>query len=921
MASPAAAAIHLSRRDIKSTSSAAHGGLLVYPYSSKKAKQRVAVGDRTGAVSVFSIGKRLDEVPVFNTVESDMAISGGGGGSAQSPSKKQPLSCATLFTDQLFCVRGSVVDAYSRKGKHFFSVDTNATERIHSVAVHTPFFFISGEYMVTAFKESKELSLFMAPDRVREMVAFPVKSALAKADLLLTDYMVCLGCNDRTIRVVRGKEMVEELACEAAVTALFFDETQRRLYYGTEIGSIGVFDVVGDQTLRRRCSYLPNSGGSGGMAAAASSSSPAATSAAVTCLALFDVNMDDRPEVLAGFDDGTVQVFAVIESSSASPSLPTSPPTTNSVGGTSELQSVWSGGVGEKVVSIAGGCVTLGPAQPDVLVHCFSGQLSAFTLDLADANAHSLEAVEAAEAARRQREQQEAVAAKRADTAADIDRLQGAIAVAAGHLARETGAAARRAPLVAVASTFTATVGLRAVDQTAMMALVVDADVPLECAILRSTAADVTFFGTDSTQVTMQAHHSYSPQQGGGGQGSSSPSSPRGSNSNSNGTSGISGSGTATKSLALALPLQQQHNNSGGGGSKRLEALLWADDEGHADVISVTLYATQAPRTAQVKSVLLCALPLYHRIGSLGSHFDSSIEMQLGLSRVTVAGAFTARQAAEWLSRLLADLSEAPSAATQRLLEESVSRPLCFYSAFLGTVFSVEFTAGDYTGTGAVAGGASSDSVLTLSSDSPSALLTARRHLVRNASAVGVSVRTRDAVLFGSAVRRLARLAPLMERCAAATREAELLGGLRELQGADTDLTFLPAGHQRLLQSAEAVAAEAARQAQQLAFLRRAVVALYDSLVQFRAHVPPLATAAAREVLEAAACGAGYSAAGLGRLFFPRGEDVAERDAILAEAARRQEQQQPQLAAGSAGLGNSSSTPELSGVSDLSDGE
>ncbi|KAG5473728.1 hypothetical protein LSCM1_04358 [Leishmania martiniquensis] len=791
-------ALSFKRKAITETASAAHGCLLVYPVS-RKSKQRVAVGDCTGLFKVFSVGRRLEPVVAFETPETALQTGEGGAGK-----QMRAITAATLFSDQLFYMQGSLLHAYSRKGKPFFTVDTNVTEKVHSLTIDTPFIFLAGDFMVTTMRETKEIGFFLSPDRVNDMCAYVVPSSMAcESERQLSDYVCCLACNDRVLRLVRENRLAEEINCEAALTTVVYHSVPRLLFYGTQSGSIGVMAVTQSGALRKVGAHMPD--GPGGL---------------ITSLGLADVNADGQDELLVGYDDGTVRVFVVQLSDCFS-----------AIGMEAvQLAPVWAGSVGERVMSVAGGIITHTAAQPDVLVHTFSGQVIAFTLDT-DGPKEDIQAAAAESAAR-----QTALIAKQQDTQGEIEQLRVLITQRTRELSeapvlREMG----EASVLTVSASFKVSVTLAPVEGSPMLSLVVSADAPLLGMLVECSAA-LTFAPTESAavkaRVTATDGAALMP------------------------TSSQSFTAAVGSSITIATVTPAQR------GSKRLEVHMYVD-EGVAGTLRATVYSAQAPRTAQVKYIPLCALPLYERLPS-GNISVLPRDVVQSMSRLIVLGDFKGQDALVWLGQLVPGMADVPRSA------EECQRFL-FTSRFLGSVLTVDIEGDQDDGNGSRA---------IFACDSLVPLATVKRHILQVCAEHGFHISTREHILCQTVFHQLQQLYPLMSSLSSIQRRWQLLQGLRELQGAETNLSFLPHLFQELLASAEEVQAEA--EAQQEGYLKRAVAALYRSFVYFKGHAP-LFNEAIRVQLEAASCSLSFDPALLEKIMYPG--DTTLQEAAAAEVA------------------------------------
>ncbi|ORC90125.1 uncharacterized protein TM35_000091750 [Trypanosoma theileri] len=584
--------IQLIRKEITSVASTSQRCMVVYPLG-KKSRQRVGIGEKTGAVTVFSLGKTMERVLAFET-----------------PPQNRPVSCATIYEDQIFFVHGSVLDAYSRKGKLFFSFDTNVTEVIHTVFVSTPFIITCGSFMVTGFREAKELGFYMAPDRINAMVAFISTTALtiSRDERAFADYCYILGCNDRTLRMLRSHKPVVEVQCKAPVSSLYFSEASHKVYYGTSAGSLGCMDVRNnDFSLSRDFSYIPDD-----------------RQAAVTALSVFDINMDKREELLVGRQDGSVQVFYIHRENEIS---------------SGQVVCIWSGNADESVLSIAGGFITHAN-RPDVLVHSFSGRITAFSLKEGDRITGGGDAASVPTTAAVDSEENK-IEIQINDIRGEIAALKQAIVAKTNELAERTGTKGTGTSLLAVSSTFTVKVTLSQQKDSPALLLMIESDTPIDCATIQSEV-QLHFVETSSAEVVVQEE--------------------------------IPQNNPLTKTLAIVRPLESRKYSC--------SATFWMPD-GQWGLLKITILGALAPRTAQVKFVQLRPLPLYAHVG--GNDKDSSTT-GLATSTMEVGGDFTAREMHGWLLMLLS--------GTPELYQSKVST-LRFENTFTHDTLEVKYADGN----------------------------------------------------------------------------------------------------------------------------------------------------------------------------------------------------------------------------------
>lgn len=603
--------VKYNRNDLHSVGTTNGGCLVVYPQT-KKARQRVGVGDASGSAVVFSVGKHHELKEEFKT-----------------PPMAKPISRMTLYQDQLFTMNGATLNAYTRKGKNFFGFDSNLTETVKSLAIETPYIYGGGEYVLTTFQESKELGFYMAPDKINEMLAMP---STGEPNTACDAY---LGCQDRYIRVIRDNKQIAEGSCESALTALTFakdpsNAKRREIIYGTAAGSIGAYSLTV---------------GGGGDVTRKYAAVPASRAAAVTCVATCDVNADGMPHIVVGRDDGSVEFHAVgasgggnmLEGDEASHPAP-----------------IWRANVSETVTGIAVGAVT-GSELDEIVLSTYSGKVISFSqseagvsvivpsamtakVDVTTAKAAVVarpsDTAEADRAA-----SQEVLAAKVKEVQKEMEAMKSQLEARQKEYATLVHGlnAGPNKQSVAVASEFHVRAKW-ALEGSACLGLVLEVDAPIDTVCLRSDVALELFDEVDREAANIVVSMG-SPQLQTGASTLS--------------TSNSSGGGGAEPNLNAE------------GGSKMLCVVRPSDSsatrievqfrplEGTPGEISAFITPKLTPRTAQLKTFPVHALCLHQRIAG-----DEVAWETLPMSVLKMTGPFTARDVHGWLFSLLPDVPE-----------------------------------------------------------------------------------------------------------------------------------------------------------------------------------------------------------------------------------------------------------------------
>ncbi|CAM9601029.1 unnamed protein product, partial [Chrysoparadoxa australica] len=319
-----------------------HKHTLVLLPAGKKGRQKIVVGDDSGVIQAFEM-KKGEAVPIFKHTDlqghkvwvgelTDLitAVALGGGEGKQ---------------DKVFATQGSHIVGLSKKGKEFFKLTSSLSETIHTMAVGQTQIWTGCEYIYNMYDDGEDAGFVMCPDRVLSLAVDP------------RDLTTMLGCKDRCIRVVKGSEVLAEVATGSPVGALLSYLRECTLtylptwadgaVYGTDDGTIG---------------YL-KSGKGGELQKGWELPGPSA----IHSLALGDLTGDGADELVVAKDSGALEVYKIGHSS-----LP---------------QLLYSTKLGESIRSMEVGVVsTVG--KPEVVVCVYSGMIFSFTTEQINQAAH-----------------------------------------------------------------------------------------------------------------------------------------------------------------------------------------------------------------------------------------------------------------------------------------------------------------------------------------------------------------------------------------------------------------------------------------------------------------------------------------------------------------------------------------------------
>lgn len=318
----------LDRNDIIQTGPCARGTLAVLPQGSNK-QQKMAVGELSGAIQCFSI-KRGEVAMAFKTLPSRHRVTALGLGKGKNQ------------RDRIFVAEEHSVRGLNKKGREFFSFQTNLTEDISHLGVQETEVWVFGEYVHNSFEDSKEKNFYIAPDRIND----------SELVLVGKSYAPVLACQDRLIRVLNGSEVSKEISVEggAPTCVRYILESHdllnrypgaKEILYGTENGAIGQLFLDSDALCKGFTIENPKKLG--------------VVSALYSGI---DLTKDGVNDVVVGRDDGSLEVYSLDEAG--------------------QVQQVFKTQLPQSITGLEGGYIT-SPNSQDLVVHTFSGKVLAYS--------------------------------------------------------------------------------------------------------------------------------------------------------------------------------------------------------------------------------------------------------------------------------------------------------------------------------------------------------------------------------------------------------------------------------------------------------------------------------------------------------------------------------------------------------------
>eukprot|EP01138_Halocafeteria_seosinensis_P002815 gb/GECG01002876.1/.p1 GENE.gb/GECG01002876.1/~~gb/GECG01002876.1/.p1 ORF type:complete len:814 (+),score=106.42 gb/GECG01002876.1/:1-2442(+) len=719
--------------------------LLGKPSKKKKhAQQRVVVGDDSGAITCFEIKKGGTPETVFRLEASPQKIS------------RLALGGNTGEKDKIFLSTGEKIKGISRKGKEFFTFDTNLTETIKGLFVENTHIWSTGEYSYNVFENAQEQHAYMCPDKINDMLCATITKEKS--------YDGVIGCQDRKIRVLQSDFPVMECAVDQPVTTLAtYQSTEASdalfrsaphsqvLLYGTQGGQVG--QLFADTHRISRGWQDDNFG--------------RFKYSGVTALASVDMMEDGIPQVVVGREDGMIQVYSLEEEREAS--------------------LLYSRSLNESIRSLEAGTVS-NSAYNEIVACTYGGRVVGITseeLDEPDEDdsygrskavihkEHQImhlqqEVDELSDKLSKEKAKLTKAAGGRAGSTKDSSSLGTAASAPnekqdnsdhetiagiplanvsrSGQLSDagviEAGLLAASQPLEVSSSYYLDT-------QLVAYRLTLELPVPIETVALRSSLP-VDLVDVDRTEAVV----SRSPPQPG-------------------------------SELLATYRCQGQTN--------RME-LQYRTAEGQAGDIEVFIVASVKPKTAKSIKIPVKPLNLHHLVHPLdtGEHVPA-------MSTVRISGDFSLQQAHDWISSIAPDVSSRPTlvsvdsmeVAGPTMKEQGVGGEQCarlwLRNALLSTLMIIAYKQG----------------VIVLQSESASAILIAKESINNRATQLGVRIDTKDSFNSDTVRSVFDKIHPMLSHTLSLSRKIELMDALKELEQSEDNLNYLSNEYKEILENGE----------------------------------------------------------------------------------------------------------------------
>jgi hypothetical protein len=309
--------------------------MALIPPSKDKSKHKLVIGESSGRVSLFEF--KRGEINTAWTNESllNSSIGGTGGvvvggandmaggddetarqrigsmfskgtssasadgaaGASNSGITSLTLGGAGSKNDKVFVSNGLKVIGLSKKGKPFFTLTSNSSEAIQQILVKNSSLWCrqsGGGYQ--KYVNGAESEFYQVAEGVNWIEYESLTSSCEDSET----HDALLGCQDRSIRVIRKGENISTLGVDVCVTSLgCIDknsepvQNHKRVVFGTSSGTVAMIRIDGDGAGSHGWA-VPSSGKSKGM---------------VNVLTFSDISHDGVDDIVVGWEDGTVSVL------------------------------------------------------------------------------------------------------------------------------------------------------------------------------------------------------------------------------------------------------------------------------------------------------------------------------------------------------------------------------------------------------------------------------------------------------------------------------------------------------------------------------------------------------------------------------------------------------------------------------------
>uniref|UniRef100_A0A1I7U3Q4 Bardet-Biedl syndrome 7 protein homolog n=1 Tax=Caenorhabditis tropicalis TaxID=1561998 RepID=A0A1I7U3Q4_9PELO len=241
-----------------------------------------------GCMRVIPADKEKDfDLIVFKTQPGNSIQSLALGGPASSKKK-----------DKIFVASSNTVRGVNRKGKTFFSMETNMAEPANRMFVRGVDVVLTGRKSYTRYHDTVDTNSYLCTEDIHDVVSLVFEDAWGARE-----YTSVLACGNSTLQIIEGNSLAYEVRLDSIpfTVSLFMGDgghTKLMVLYGTKTGRLGLV-------------ALPQGGGRTLWEIQTTST------ACVTTIMCHNVTGNQFPDIIVGKEDGLIELYTVDETDHA----------------------------------------------------------------------------------------------------------------------------------------------------------------------------------------------------------------------------------------------------------------------------------------------------------------------------------------------------------------------------------------------------------------------------------------------------------------------------------------------------------------------------------------------------------------------------------------------------------------------------
>ncbi|CAL2037687.1 unnamed protein product [Caenorhabditis brenneri] len=275
-----------TRTDYAQVGTTNRGCMRVIPADKDKDFDLIVVGGQNGSLICLS-RKSNDTTIIFKTQPGPPIQSLALGGPASSKKK-----------DKIFVASQNTVRGVNRKGKTFFSMETNMAEVANRMFVRGLDVVLTGRKSYSRYHDTVDSNNYLCTEDIHDVVSLVFEEAWGNRA-----YTSVLACGNSTLQVIEGNKFDYEVRLDSIpfTVALYMGDgghTKVLVLYGTKTGRLGLASV-------------PQ--GSGKVLWEISTTS----TACVTTIVCYSVTGGQFPDIIVGKEDGLIEIYTIDETDHA----------------------------------------------------------------------------------------------------------------------------------------------------------------------------------------------------------------------------------------------------------------------------------------------------------------------------------------------------------------------------------------------------------------------------------------------------------------------------------------------------------------------------------------------------------------------------------------------------------------------------